>query len=259
MSDAQTTSAQPAVQPPQSKAAPVGSRGPSVLQIAIVVAILGGGVLVTSLTSDVTRVSEPGVRLENGKPYLAEKVGDWTGGELQGLTEDERRILPADTEGARRLYTDSEGNELYCSVVLAGRDVTSIHRPELCLPGQGWKIQTAHTQSIPLASAGANLEVMRLNSVRTVALPDGGTAQTRSIFLYWFVGKDRLTPHHWERLFWTAKDRVLHNTNHRWAYILIHAPVTADLMGPGRGKSEAETMEVLARFVRDIYPTFVPN
>src|SRR5579862_4435882 len=79
-------------------------RGPSTAQIAIVVAILGGGVLFTAMTSDVAKTSEPGIKLSSdGTPFLAEQVGDWTGGERTGLTEDETRLLPADTEGSRRL------------------------------------------------------------------------------------------------------------------------------------------------------------
>ena len=154
MSDGQTTDTQTSVSQPQpTVAVRPRSRGPSVVQIAVVVAILGAGILVTALTSDVTRVSEPGVRLVDGQPFLPEKVADWTGGELQGLSENERKLLPADTEGARRLYTDKAGDEVFCSIILAGREVTSIHRPELCLPGQGWRIENEYTESIPTAAA----------------------------------------------------------------------------------------------------------
>jgi hypothetical protein len=84
-------------------------------------------------------------------------------------------------------------------------------------------------------------------------------ARANSIFLYWFVGKDRVTPYHWQRIYWTAKDRVLHNTNHRWAYILIHIPVTQGESSTGAGKSEEQTMKVVAGFVQDFYPTLVAN
>src|SRR5258706_7146089 len=82
-------------------------RGPSRRQLAIVVAILGGGVLFTAMTSDVTKVSEPGIKLTpDGQPFLADKAGDWTGGELSGLTDVEKRILPEDTMGSRRMFKD---------------------------------------------------------------------------------------------------------------------------------------------------------
>ena len=259
MSEAETSTTQPVTEQPRPQSTMPARRGPSATQIAIVVAILGAGVLVTAMTSDVAKVSEPGVKLyPDGNPFLVDQAGDWTGGERQGLTEDEQRLLPKDTEGSRRVFKDKNGNEVFCSVVLAGRDVTSIHRPELCLPGQGWKIQNEYTQPIHVPTVpGGTLSVMRMNAARSFPLPDGRMAQTRSIFAYWFVGKDRITPYHWQRIYWTAKDRVLYNTNHRWAYILINVPIRSGMDGGGTAKPEDDAMKILARFVQDIYPTLV--
>ena len=262
MSESDVNTAQAATEPSPARAAAVPTRrGPSTRQIAIVVAILGGGVLFTAMTSDVTKVSEPGVKLTpDGQPFLADKAGDWTGGELTGLTEEEKQILPEDTMGSRRMFKDKDGDELFCSIVLAGRDVTSIHRPELCLTGQGWGLGNLLVEQIPTPAAkGGVLSVSRLNATRDVPLSDGRVAKANSIFLYWFVGKDRVTPYHWQRIYWTAKDRVLHNTNHRWAYILIHIPVKKNPATGDAGKSEEETMKVVAGFVQDIYPTLIAN
>jgi hypothetical protein len=60
---------------------------PRTVQIGIVVGILVIGLVLTRLTSEVTRVSEPGIRLVNDRPFLPEKAGEWQGGELQGLSE----------------------------------------------------------------------------------------------------------------------------------------------------------------------------
>jgi hypothetical protein len=234
------------------------SRGPSTAQIAIVVAILGGGILLTALTSNVTQVAEPGIRLVDGKPFLVEKTGDWEGGPLEGLTEAERNVLPQDTEGARRIYTNSVGQQIYCSIVLEGKDVTSIHRPELCLTGQGWTLGKLQPERIatPAAKDGV-LTVSRIDATRPVQLRDGRTGVTRSIFLYWFVGKDRVTASHPQRILLTTMDRVFRNRNARWAYILILAPVEGDAgtAVSGSEKNEKETMQSVAKFVQDIYPT----
>jgi EpsI family protein len=262
MNESPTSTTQPVADQPAERPTTTARRGgPSTAQIAIVVAILGGGVLFTAMTSDVAKTSEPGVKLSSdGTPFLADQVGDWTGGERTGLTEDEIRLLPKDTEGSRRLFKDRNGDELFCSVVLAGRDVTSIHRPELCLPGQGWKIQSEFTQDIPMASVpGGTLSVMRMNATRAYPQANGTTTQARSIFVYWFVGKDRVTPYHWQRIFWTARDRVLHNTNHRWAYILIHVPLAGDSGQGGTAKTEDDAMKIAANFVHDVYPSMVQN
>jgi EpsI family protein len=235
-----------------STTAPVTrTAGPSALQLGIVVAILGGGVLLTALTSNVTQVSEPGVKLVDGQPFLPDQAGGWQGGEVSGLSPEERAILPSDTEGARRVYKDAAGHEVFCSLVLAGRDVTSIHRPELCLQGQGWRWGGLQVMQVPVATApGGRLEVSRLDAVHPVVLPDGRAGQVPGIFAYWFVGKDRTTPHHWQRILWTTMDRVFHNRNHRWAYFLVHVQVTT---------TPAEAAEVLSQFVRDLYPALSPH
>lgn len=89
-------------QPSARFAGTTARRGPSTRQIAIIVAILGGGVLLTAMTSDVTKTSEPGIKLTaDGQPFLPDKAGDWTGGELTGLTDVEKKILPEDTMGSR--------------------------------------------------------------------------------------------------------------------------------------------------------------
>ncbi len=259
MSESSATTTPPvAVQPEGQPAAPL-RQGPSTKQISIVVVILAIGVLLTATTSDVAKVSEPGVELyPDGTPYLVEQAGDWAGGVKTGLTEEEQRLLPKDTEGSRRIFRDKDGDELFCSIVLAGRDVTSIHRPELCLPGQGWKIQSEYTQSIPVATApGGVLNVMRMNASRPVRLADGRTTEARSVLAYWFVGKDRMTPYHWQRIYWTAKDRVFYNTNHRWAYILIHLPIKADMGNGATIESQDDAMKVVARFIQDIYPSLM--
>ena len=259
MSESSTATTPPVgVQPGKQPAAP-RRQGPTTNQISIMAAILAVGVLLTATTTDVTKVSEPGVKLyPDGTPYLVDRAGDWVGGERTGLTEEEQRLLPKDTEGSRRLFRSKDGNELYCSIILAGRDVTSIHRPELCLPGQGWKIQNEYTQTIPVAAApGGMLNVMRMNASRPAQLPDGRTAEVRSVFAYWFVGKNRVTPYHWQRIYWSAKDRILHNTNHRWAYVLIHVLVRGDVQEGATIKSPDDAMKVVARFVQDMYPALV--
>jgi len=238
-------------------AAPVGrAAGPSAKQIGVVVAILAITLVVTSLTSNVTQVLEPGIRLVNNAPYLPERFAGWQGGELQGLSDEERKALPADTEGARRVYRNAAGAEVYCSVVLAGRDVTSIHRPELCLPGQGWRMESQGSEFVETRSVkGGRLEVMRIDSKRELLDPKQRGNLMRSLFVYWFIGKDRVTAHHWQRILWTAKDRVFHNRNHRWAYVLVFTPVGLETQGAGLPPQAREhTLALIKQFVQDVSP-----
>jgi EpsI family protein len=232
----------------------VDSRRPGIGQLMVVVVILATTILVTALTSDVTKVSEAGIRLVNGQPYLPDKAGEWTAMTLEGLTEVERKVLPEDTAGTRRRYVDKNGDEVMCTAIIAGKDVTSIHRPEVCLPGQGWGIKGERVESIPVKEVpGGVLKVMQMDAEHTV-MKAAPNIPARLMFIYWFVGKDRLTPHHWQRILWTIKDRVLHNRNHRWAYFLIAVEVQPETTQAGLERSEAEAQTVLKRFVQELYP-----
>lgn len=256
MNEPQTNDA-PSQVAPAVPTAPT-SRGPGVKQIAVVVVILAVGVVVTALTSDVKRASEPGIALENDAPLLVEQTRDWHGGALGGLVKEEIDLLPKDTKGARRMYADPSSNQVYCTIILSGRDVTSIHRPQVCLTGQGWKIERETVETVLLPGAtGRTLEITRLNAVRTEELTDGNKLEWHAVFVYWFVGKDLVTAHHWERIFRTGWDRVLHNTNHRWAYVLIHSLSNPQGL-PGLPKrTNDETFELLKKFTQEIYPTLV--
>ncbi len=176
-----------------------------------------------------------------------------------GLSQAEREILPQDTQGARRLYRNDRGQQLFCSVILSGRDVTSIHRPELCLPAQGWKIHSQFVEEVQIPSAHkGRLKLMRLNAETEQGREQGRPTKFRAVFAYWFVGKERVTPHHMERVILTTKDRVLHNTNHRWSYILLHAMVDTKNQ-TSLERAEDNTMEMMAGFVRDVYPELMLN
>ncbi len=237
---------------------PERPRTNNTILILLVVATLGAGVLVTARTSNVTKASEAGVRLVNGLPFLPESAGDWKGSELQGISDAEKKVLPADTEAARRIYTNQSGREVYCSLVLAGRDVTSIHRPELCLPGQGWSIEQEQTESIATEAAqGGRLKVTRIDAAQSLKLPNGQVASGHAVFIYWFVGKGRVTPYHWQRILWTAKDRVLHNTNHRWAYFLMYTPIKKVESPRDLERGRQEAMQSINQFVQAIYPQLV--
>ena len=72
-----------------------------------------------------------------------------------------------------------------------------------------------------------------------------------TVFVYWFVGKDRTTPYHAQRILWSTLDRVLHNRNHRWAYFLINALCPP---APVPAKAQDESMDRIRQFIQDIYP-----
>ena len=254
MSELPTSNEVAAPAAPAVKPAPNRGHGPSVTQLAIVVGIMAAGVLFTIFTSDVTKNVPTRYPVMDDKPFLNASVGDWQGGKMDGLSDDERAILPKDTEGARRLYHDPSGHQLSCSIILAGRDVTSIHRFEMCSTGQGWKTPEEFVESIKIPTApGGVLRIMRMNSWRENPAAQPGPSETHAIFAYWFIGKGRVTPYHWQRILWNMEDRLLHNRNHRWAYVLIHMPVPA-VPPTELDHAEDATMQTIGQFYEPCTP-----
>jgi len=146
----------------------------------------------------------------------------WTGhpcgGPLHPMSYGEYNVLPKDTVIFKKQYFHARDPEdsVYAAVVLSGSDRTSIHRPELCMTGQGHVIASSEVIEVPLEGRGP-IQVMVLNLTRD--LP-GGQSFT-SYYAYWFVGKDKETPHHLERMVWMGRDRIFRNVAHRWAYIAV--------------------------------------
>lgn len=172
-------------------------------------------------------------------------------GEEQAVSEEEKKILPGDTEFARKLYTGPDGTSVNCQIVLAGAEKRSIHRPEICLPGQGWTIKSGVVTPVKLDD-GRTLQTMKLTIARPVVLPNGDRRELHSLFYYWFVGKNTTTPYHSVRILKTSLDLLIHNTNHRWAYVVVSAPVLEGFAP--NGLSESKTDDLLQKFIAEVAP-----
>ena len=179
-------------------------------------------------------------------------VGDYLG-KPGAITDIEHRLLPKDTEFARRLYTDSYGHQINCSIVLSGAEQRSIHRPEGCLVGQGWTIVGQDNIPIDLIS-GHKLVARKLSLERQAVATDGSHITVRAFYIYWFVGQNVTTPSHFTRVLLSNWDRVVHNRAHRWAYVSVFSLITNNL-GPN-GLTADQTQAVLVDFVKQAVPTF---
>ncbi len=178
-------------------------------------------------------------------------VGDWFGKESE-ITEKEHQVLGPETEFARKLYTNKWGDEIFVSIVLAGQDMnTSIHRPERCLPAQGWIIADSRVVDVPLDD-GATLKITRLHDMRPIHTTNGGSVNLYNLNYYWFVGYNDITPSHITRNFYDIRDRLLKGYNQRWAYVTVAATVTKGFKE--NGKSEEEIDAMIREFVKNLAP-----
>ena len=146
---------------------------------------------------------------------------DWAGREYP-VSEVEKDNLPPDTGFSRKSYVNllHPEQEVKISIVLSGKDRSSIHRPELCLVGQGWTIKDNFSHNFKVSKMkGGLLPATVLRVEHSVNSADGTEVLIPALFAYWFVGADTVVPTHGERLFHMARERLFGFNVNRWAYV----------------------------------------
>lgn len=118
---------------------------------------------------------------------------EWVGRRAE-VSAVEREILPADTGYSRKTYVAvaDPRRQVFFSVVLSGRDRTSIHRPELCLVGQGWTIVESERRSLAVSgargTAAAGSIPVTLLRVRREVPTSRGRESVPQLVAYFFAG-----------------------------------------------------------------------
>lgn len=128
------------------------------------------------------------------------------------ISEAERTVLPADTEIDKRRYVSPDG-EFLVSVVVGGRSKSSIHRPELCLPAQGFQMASPRTVEV----GGVEWHVITL--ARKEASSMG--------FAYTFFNQDGYrTSSHLRRIFRDVWDRSMRGRIDRWVMLTVNSSIS---------------------------------
>ena len=207
--------------------------------VAVIVVVAAAGlVIVAAHRVDAIQLSpRVGIRLaaDGINPVaLPDYLGTAWEGQPADISPIEREVLPPDTGFSRKNYVSLHNlnDRVYLSIVLSGRDRTSIHRPEICLVGQGWTIngRLAHefawsanksTKDKATVQSSAAIPATVLRIEREVTTKRGDKVKVPALFAYWFVGADRVVATHWERIMYTSLDRLRHLQAHRWAYVVV--------------------------------------
>jgi hypothetical protein len=153
-------------------------------------------------------------------------------------------FLPADTSFQVRNYRAADGFSIELSVVLMGSDRTSIHRPDYCMPSQGWEIdnQLTSVQQIPMDSPFPYLlPVNRLISTKEVEDAAGKSQSVRGIYVYWFVDGSHYTEKAWKwKVWYIPHDLIFNGVLERWAYVSMFSSCL-----PGQEDATFERMKSL--------------
>ncbi|HEY0257971.1 MAG TPA: EpsI family protein [Candidatus Methylacidiphilales bacterium] len=184
-------------------------------------------------------------------------VPNLTGGEFLGteasISEPEHTLLPKDTEFCRKNYDDFHGHHVFFSIVLSGLQQYTIHPPQVCLVAQGWTITKEEDFPVRLAS-GRQLVVRNLSIERPGTSEDPLHRRITAYYMYWYVADGITTPSHATRNLVSAWDRIFHNRDHRWAYVIASSVITQPLRTGGLDGEQ--TKKLLADFIAQIVPTF---
>ncbi|NIP94892.1 MAG: exosortase-associated EpsI family protein, partial [Akkermansiaceae bacterium] len=167
----------------------------------------------------------------------------------------ELKWLPPDTGILKRYYSpidaESDYEGLFATLILSGNDPRSLHKPEVCLDGQGWRIP--RRQVVSLEVNGRDLEVMDFTIVTDQKSETGALVTVEAHYVYWWIGKDRSTPRDWDRIIYSDLDNLLRNVNNRWGY-----PSVMVYVDPSKEREQAhkEAQERAYDFIRNYAPVF---
>ena len=216
------------------------------LMLLIALALMAGTVGALTRLQANQRLGQPGIKatLIPGsvamKIDLPERVLDFISTNVPE-SEVERGYFPKDTSYVRRLYQAPEGFGVSTTIVLMGADRTSIHRPDYCLPGQGWSIGSKTAVTIPIGGGHPyELPVMKWVVGRSVEAPDGQKQEVSGIYVFWFVADNEQTVDNIQRMWWLARDLLCTGVLQRWAYVSYFS-----VCAPGQENAAFERMEKL--------------
>lgn len=222
--------------------------------------LMGGTATVLSRVKSNQRLGAPGVKTEpipgsrNVRVVLPERVLHY---ESEWIEPDPlvTNTLPADTSYGQRRYFDpaNPDDQLQLTVVLMGADRTSIHKPQFCLEGAGWRIDGNRSleTTVPIERpVRYELPVIRLVSTRVMRNAEGAPVTYRGVYVYWFVADGVLSGDMSgaDRMWQMAKHLLFTGELQRWAYVSVFG-----VCAPGQ---EDATFERIKRFIAAAVPEF---
>lgn len=149
--------------------------------------------------------------------------------------------FPKDTSYAERIYRAPDGQRIQSTIVMMGSDRTSIHRPEYCMPGQGWTINEKETVNLPMGGERPyQIQAAKWKVSNTFQQPDGTQAKVAGVYVFWFAADNEETMDHDKMLEWLTMDLLRTGRLQRWAYISYFTACE-----PGREDAAYEQMKKL--------------
>ena len=147
------------------------------------------------------------------------------GAALAPISLGELTLLPDSTPIFRRIYRRPGHPDIMATVVFSGIERRSIHRPQVCLVGQGNLILDEYTRDTRTSLTDPSL-TMPLR-VLEITHPDKDPAtgrvlsQSPGIYAYWLFNPEHETVHHLARFARMMYDNCFRAYRPRWGYASI--------------------------------------
>lgn len=204
----------------------------------LILAFIGGTFLLLVRGRDRQTMGNPAVRLtlvpliaadgsiaRTNSVFLPGRVAGYES-RMGTVSDVELAGLPPDTSFGRIIYRSLLEADfmVQASVVLMGRDRTSIHQPDFCLTGAGWMIQDKRYNSISLDRTGSQqLPVRRFDAVLNYSTPDGVQHRTAGVYVFWFAADGEVTASHVRRTLSSLQHLIVDGVMQRWSYTSFFA------------------------------------
>lgn len=195
------------------------------LLFSVTLVLIGGAAWALTALKANQRLGAPGLKTVaipgqvNVQLALPETVLNFTSTNMPE-PETVKSYLPKDTSYIGRRYFGTNGFWADGTVILMGADRTSIHRPDYCLPGQGWQIRDKAEVKLTIPGQPAYaMPVQKWIIHNTFTGADGQQQEVSGIYVFWFVTKGQTTGEFPAMLRSMLFNQLRHGVLQRWAYI----------------------------------------
>lgn len=230
----------------------LGATGTGRAGVVAGIVLAGVGLAICAGTDASLKLAEAGVKLE-----LPLEVGSYEG-QVLGMSATERDVLDEGVELVRNSYASPKGRGVLATVIVGGPGKRTLHRPEVCLPGQGWIIGSSEV--VTLRVGGRDVEATLLRLFRDGKGRDGVKVRVRGLNVYWYVGSDGKTrPDYYGHIAKGYQDAILRNLNHRWSMVSVFVPVSEAPLGQEDLLQEFGVLEEAKAFIEDLMPAVMKH
>ncbi len=165
------------------------------------------------------------------------------GAEMAHASLGELTVLPPDTGFRKCNYYDAMGEVFRVTVVVNGKSRQSIHRPEVCLPSQGFSMENGRVVHFRLSN-GEPLAMRCVDLRRRDSAPGKRMGQG-----YYFVSHGSRAASHLARMLTSVADRAFRNRITRWAMVTLFCEESLT--------SPPEREKAVADFLSQFHPALI--